>query len=651
MNTALPTAPAAATSTAGPLAKLIAMSKASPDSDLAKQTMTYIKQGKYDEQAQKEGIDLSWAGRPKTPSQTTVPAPSGELPTLATNTKNAALAGGADMTADVEGMADTLQKPVATTPSLTDEIQRGASLAGGGIDTGLAGTGTLFAPVAGLVKTLSDNASDNPHVQKFAQAIAPLLDAANTGVGSMQDLASKHPDIAKNVGRVLGLATAEGGEELGGVAKDTAADAIKNIADNASAATKKVGDAAKKANDAVTTIPSPVPSLSKVAEGPGMIAKGARRIQDAAQAKAALEALPAEVKNAVKTDLPQPVAEFVHGASAATKKAFSKMLDLQEKGVSTIGGAAGRAEDVIGQRILEAVKHVASANKKAAEDEGETVSNGLSGSPVDYGRTTQQFKDSLSSLNVNVGKDDRLDFSNSEFKGPSTSKDRGLLQSVWDEIKPQDDGTTVKDGKDVHTGRQALFNELSGRPKDDPFSGKTTTIAENARKGLLSDIADQAHAGSSYKNTATTFAKTQKALGDFYSLLGKKWAGKPEDILSLKAGEVSNRLKGNASADTNEVLGRIEDLAKQHGYTSDVNPKDLVEFNQVLKKIVGDTQSASLAGNISRGVEDALPHGAEVALHGLSGNLVGAGKAAIKFAKGNSRAEQIRALRTLLGTP
>lgn len=633
----------------GPLAKLISISKASPTSALAQQTMQYIKQGAYDEEAQKEGIDLSWAGRPKAPA----PAPKApsELSDFISNTK---AAGEAGIQAGSQGLQEGEDALAENNGSLTGELGTGAKLAGAGVDTGLGTIGTLFSPLAGAIQTLSQNASDNPHVQKFAEAMSPILDAANMGVSSMQELEQKYPTVAKNAQRAVGVASLLGGDEAVDPITGLAKGSVQKAADIASS----VGSAASAGKQAVEKAADGLASdLSKAGEGSGILAKGVRRVQDAAAAKQAAKTLPQEVQDAIKADLPKPVAEFVHNATDEEKKAFSTMLDHQEKGVSTLGPAP-RAEDVIGARILAAVKHIAGVNKDAGEKEGTAVDYGLTGSPVNIAKTVNQFKDALASLNVKIGKSadltnllddkDRLDFSNSEFKGPSTSKDRGMLQSVWDEIKP-DNGSTIKDGKDVHIGRQSIFNELAGRPKDDPFSAKTTKIAENARSGLLHDIADQSPGGSSYRDAATTFAKTQKTLSDFYSLLGKKWAGKPDDVLGLKAGEVFNRVKGNASANANDVLNRVESLAKENGFKSNVDPRNLVEFNQVLKKFVGDTQSASLAGNITRGVDDALPHGAEVALHGLTGNLVGAGKAAIKFASGNSRAEQIRALRNLIG--
>lgn len=54
------------------LKEIIKYSKANPTSDYAKTAQQHITNGDFDAQAQKEGIDLSWAGRPKPASQTKI---------------------------------------------------------------------------------------------------------------------------------------------------------------------------------------------------------------------------------------------------------------------------------------------------------------------------------------------------------------------------------------------------------------------------------------------------------------------------------------------------------------------------------------------------------------------------------------------------
>lgn len=581
---------------------------------------------------------------PEEPAIPSIVSKAGSALTQTAENSGNDLIGAVEKGANVIGDSTANQMPKEFLPALTSEITKGGHLAQAGLDAGQAGLGVLFSPVTAAIKALSTSASNSPEVQEFARNAAPYLDAINKGTASYSDLATKHPVLATGLKDIFNMLTLGGGEEgleKGASVAAKTGDVVKNASDRIKSG---IGDLA---NDK-PAVGAPVAPKTSLADGEGILAKGARRIQNASQEAERIKTLPQPVQNAVHTDIPEAWASFTHGLTEEEKKAGAQMLDLQEGNLKTMNPEK-RPEQVVGQRILDAVKSIAGSNKSAAEGEGEAVNKGLAGYPVDYGNTADQFKNDLSVLNVKVGDDGRLDFSTSEFKGPSTAKDRGLLQSVWTELRPDETtGTHVKDAKEVHTGRQALFNEMQSRPKDDPFAAKTTAIAENARKGLLADIHSQTPGGAEYRTHATTYAKTQKALTDFYSLLGKKWAGKPEDLLSLRAGEVFNRLKGNASAGAQEVLDRIETLAKENGYKSNIDPRNLVELGNIIKNVVGDTQTGGLAGSVERGTKAALSDAAGAIEHGVSGNVVGAAKAAYKFAKGNTAKEQARALRGLL---
>lgn len=568
-----------------------------------------------------------------------------EVKSFGKNTIDAAVSGAKKVGQSVEEGAKALTENKPST--LGGEIKTGAKLAGAGIDAGLSGAGALFAPVSGLVKTLSDNASDNEHVQKFAQHISPFLDAANTGVSSIDELRDKHPDIAKNLDRTVSLLTLEGG----GKAASAAGDVAKSATD---AAKSGIETAAKSTADAVKTTASNASKgiaekTAAAATSPGFLGKTLRRVKDYANDKREFKDLSAPVQEAIKTAIPAPYAKMIGDATPEEKQAAERMLDIQEQGVGDMSSRT-RPESVIGARIMQAVKAVEGMNKKAGEAEGSHIGD-LSGHNIDHSKTTDDFLDSLHSLNVHIDPEDsRLDFSKSEFRGPSNSKDRGLLQSVWNELQPGTEGLTIKNAKDLHTGRQALFNELKGRPTMDPFAPKAVSIAEQARKGLLADIGKQAgDAGTGYKTHTTNFAITHKALEDFYNILGKKWTGRPEDVRGLKTGEIFNRIKGNAGADAQFVLDNIEGLAAKGGFKSSIDPQKLIDINQLLKEIVGDTQGASLSGGVKRGVADAIENSGTLAKT-LSGGIPGIVKGAVDFAEGNTRAEQIRALRKLLAT-
>ncbi len=60
------------------LQEIIQYSKANPNTDYAKRAAKLIQNGDFDTQAQKEGIDLTWAGRPAVQA----PAPEADHPVI-----------------------------------------------------------------------------------------------------------------------------------------------------------------------------------------------------------------------------------------------------------------------------------------------------------------------------------------------------------------------------------------------------------------------------------------------------------------------------------------------------------------------------------------------------------------------------------------
>lgn len=489
---------------------------------------------------------------------------------------------------------------------------------------------------ADAINTGADD-STSGHIGTAVGNILPYF----SGIGE-EEAAAKAATMVPKLAEHLGLDSTSFIPKVAGYLAKTAPTVVKDTA----IGTAQTNDLGKGAEIGLTApiATGLLKAIPKVATGTGLFGKGLRRVADYAEDKRDLKELPAVVQQAIKTDIPAPYARMISDATPEEKMAAQKMLDMQIKGVEDMSSKV-RPEGVIGSRILQAVKAVAGLNKTAGEAEGAHVGD-LAGHMIDHSKTTDDFLDSLHSLNIKIDPEDgRLDFSNSEFKGPSNSKDRGLFQSVWNELQPTAEGLTVKNARDLHTGRQALFNELKGRPTMDPFAPKAVSIAESARRGLLADIAKGAgQSGMGYKTQTTNFAVTHKALEDFYNLLGKKWTGRPEDLQSLKAGEVFNRIKGNAAADSQYVLDNIERLAAKGGFKSNIDPQKLIDINQLIKEIVGDTQSASLSGGVKRGVADALG----AVNHATNGTIPGLIKGAYEFAQGNTKPEQIRALRNLL---
>lgn len=390
--------------------------------------------------------------------------------------------------------------------------------------------------------------------------------------------------------------------------------------------------------------------------GSETIPKMVRRVGDTFENRKELNQQPEAVQKAVKSDIPQPQAELIHEANPQEKAVMKQMLDLQEKGTKKlIMKPEERPDAKIGQQAMNMVNFLQDQKKQAQIVEGEHV-KGLTNRQVDFSKTAQDFKDRLATLGVTEGEKGRLDFSKSELSTPSSAKDRGLLQLTSDELKPNENGQYIKPANELHTIRQRLFNETQNKNFTEPFTDRIVSMVHNdegtsVRSGLLHDISKQAgSAGKGYEAETTRNAKIQNALQTFFKLVGKDSGGREMNIKNLGAGEVANRLEGNASAKVENAFKVLEDTAKEYGFKSNVSIRKLVAFKTILKNVVGETQHNSLAGGVEQGTKAALPDALDIASHAVEGNKMGVIKSVGKFIKGNTRAEQIRNLKNLLNS-
>lgn len=479
-------------------------------------------------------------------------------------------------------------------------------------------------------KPVQDFMMSNPHAD---QVIGDLITIVGTIAGG-----KKAPEIKGAVGdTVTGIKESIiGGPDGGG-----AVGIVKDTVDAFGNKIKGVVDTAQE----------------KIATSSSIPAKVVRRVEDTLENRNNLKQQPKPVQTAVKADIPQPQAELIHDATNAEKALMKEMLEKQKTGTKKlVMKPEERPDAVIGKETMKTVNFLENQKNSAIIDEGEHVNN-LAGQPVDFTRSAEDFNQRLSEWKIKPGEKGKLDFSDSEFSGPSSAKDRSLIQLAYDKLQPNEMGQYIKPADELHTIRQLLFNETKNKTFTEPFSDKVVNVINNdkgnsLRSGLLHDIAGQVKgAGPGYAATATKNAIIQDALETFYKLVGKDANGREINIKNLSVGEVANRLEGNASAKIENAFQKIEAVAQKYGYKgTDVSIRKLVAFKTILKNILGDTQHNSLAGGVEQGVKAALPDAAEIVGNVAGGNKVGAGKAILNFVKGNTKAEQIRALEELLNS-
>lgn len=169
--------------------------KANPSSDFAKTLWSHIQDGSLDEQAQKDGIDLSWAGRPalKPTPETPTPTPS-YSEKVATRLGETFQKGGQDVTKDITNIPQKAQEA------------GGSPLAYGA--AALAGAGHVAGDIAGtaggiLGSFLSPLIPDN-----VKNAVG---DVTNTIADKVNSIPGMTPEIAKSLGDVFNTLTLKGG--------------------------------------------------------------------------------------------------------------------------------------------------------------------------------------------------------------------------------------------------------------------------------------------------------------------------------------------------------------------------------------------------------------------------------------------------------
>lgn len=271
-----------------PLATLISYSKANPTSSIANLAKQYIQNGAYDQQALKEGTDLSWAGRPSLADMQEAAKPQVEqvadkvekpiedtMSEAANNDEEQLKEGGQKIESGIEAGADQ-EGQEAEEGDVPGEVKTDLET---GLNTAAGAVQGIFAPVTGLVQAISDKLSDEKSVQDFAtgnKTTGGILDLYDQLGQKVDELSKAHPEAANdlsNAANVL-LSTMGGETEAGSALADTdvgeaAAGAAKSAAETAGQGAKAAADAAQTAKEGAQGV---VEGAKAIPEGAGKIA-------------------------------------------------------------------------------------------------------------------------------------------------------------------------------------------------------------------------------------------------------------------------------------------------------------------------------------------------------------------------------------------
>lgn len=449
---------------------------------------------------------------------------------------------------------------------------------------------------------------------------------------------------AKTGAAVGGLAAGGRSAQEGGNAVDIAGSTLKGaaigyiaggvIGGGVSAVPKMVQGAAKGIQNA----------QERLTADDSLVSRVARRIENSVAKRAELKAQPIAVQRAAKVDISPETAHFILDASPVDKGAFRNMLDVAENAKKTLRPGQ-RPVEIPGRTIIERVKFVNTVRKSAGQELGEVVKT-MPKTRFTPENTVNEFRKGLTeNLGVTIKPGGRLDFSKSAVTGADEQR---MLQRIANDLGISKLNPQIT--RDIaHKTRQRIFNMLDLGKQQGQLSSYSEVLANKTREALKADIvANSGKAGQNYAELSAKYAQTQGVLDDFYKLIGKKFSDKSDDILALRAGEVGNRILGNASANPLDVIGRLETAATKNGFKATNNPIDQLIFNDILEDLLGSTQTRSLRGQVSRGVRDAAANVEGMATDAVTGNVPGILKKAVDFARGVTPEEQLRALRQLL---
>ncbi len=291
--------------------------------------------------------------------------------------------------------------------------------------------------------------------------------------------------------------------------------------------------------------------------------------------------------------------QFIKNASPEDKKAFQDMYKIAEQ-ASKDKTVTQQPVEVAGKSLVNRVKFLDSVRKDTGKELG-SLAKSMEQTPLDITPTVDKLSSNLDDAGISIGKGGILDFSGSRYADqPAVQKQ---LQQVYSSIA---DGQL--DPSKIISTRQRLFTNLNYAK-----AGNEIVPGDNADR-ILGEVYESLDdplkvANPQYAELAKKYAQTSSAIRDFGNAIGKNFDLK-DNLIDLRAGEVGQRILGNASAKPLALIQNISETAKGLGYTGTDNVRDQFLFSSMLQdpklNLFEPTQTGSLRGQVGRGVMDTI---------------------------------------------
>lgn len=315
---------------------------------------------------------------------------------------------------------------------------------------------------------------------------------------------------------------------------------------------------------------------------------------------------PKAIKAAKSAGIDERQISVIAQATPKEREIMQKMLTYAEaKKMSPT--KAPRHIVPLGEALGEKIKATNAVRQEAGKGV-EAAMQAMPNTPVSLATQVKSFRDELANMGIKAT-EDGLDFAGSSLDGPASAKERKLLEYAYTRIK---DAMTPNE---IRKARQALRTELE-RPMTEQLVGQAPSIVSRLRQSIDEPLKNLSE---DYATHAQRYAEAMDALDTTYSAVGKKFKESGEDVTSLRLAELTNRLLGNAGANMEDVLERLQKFSKDDG----VDLKTLAYVSNMFEDVYKLTQPNSLRGQVKSATGEAIGEATEMVTNpkGIPGKL------------------------------
>lgn len=240
-----------------------------------------------------------------------------------------------------------------------------------------------------------------------------------------------------------------------------------------------------------------------------------------------------------------------------------------------------------GQTFIKRLEDISSAKNQAAREIGDIAQTRLNKDIPQLQQSINQFNDDLASYGVSV-QEGKLNFKGSDFEDlPGVQR---FIETIYRRA-----GELNNNGLKAHQLKRFIDEQVAYGRQVEGLTGTAERLVKSFRRGVdfILDNADSGYnlANNRYRTAIGAQTDVQRIMGRDFNIT--------DEFATMKAGEVMNRILGNAAARPLQVLNDVEKSARELGYKYSDNVVAQIKFADMLEDIIG-APTRSLGGQIER---------------------------------------------------